>query len=555
MRTRLIAAGAALLTLTAATLTSAAGAQAATGDATIYLLPPGSSYPDAIASLADGNLWVTMSGSGTFASVSTTGVVTPRPVAGLGSGSSPEGIAQDSTGRIWFVTQTSNTLASMSATATDLVQTPLPLAGSKPTSLALTTDGRKFVVAWGTNSLMWLAPPALPTVYTLMAGSGPRNAAAAPAGATMVTMPDSNTVAKVFADTSVQRFSLPTPGSEPWGVTVAADGTTWFTERSGNRIGRLSPAGALTEFTLPSPNSYPWGIAIAPDGSVWFTEYARATVGRITDAGTVTEYAVPAQPVALTAGADGNMWVTSRTNQVTRVLTGVVPVSSGAPAISAPAGIAVTTGTALTATNGAWKYQPTSYAYQWQRCSANDAGTCADITGSTGSTYTVADADLGGWLRLSVKATNLNGTSAAATSGLQQVGAKPTPPPTPLPPVPAPVSGGASVTLVPGVKATLAAPSRAVRGTAHRYTVTLSSPTPKGTIRLSLVTSTGIEKRVLWSGTTLTTGKKSAYVSKMSRLPRSLTKGTYTLRAVYTPAANQTATYPIATLSRPIRVR
>ncbi len=555
MRTRLVAAGAALLSLAAAMLASAPGAQAATGDATIFLLPPGSSYPDAIASLADGNLWITLSGNASFASVSTAGVVTPRPVAGLVPGSSPEGIAQDSSGRIWFVTRAGNTLASMSATATDLVQTPLPVAGSQPTSLALTTDGRKLVVGSANNTLMWLAPPALPTTYTFMAGSGPRYAAAAPAGAAMVTLPDSNTVAKVLTNYVVQRFVLPTPGSEPWGVTVAGDGTTWFTERAGNRIGRLSPAGALTEFSLPNPNSYPWGIAMAPDGSVWFTEYARSSVGRITDTGVVTEYAVPTQPVALTAGADGNMWVTSRTNQVTRVLTGVVPVSSGAPAISAPAGVAVTTSTALTAANGAWKYQPTSYAYQWQRCSANDAGTCADISGATGSTYTVADADLGGWLRLSVKATNLNGTSAAAMSGLLQVGAKPTPTPPPLPPVPAPVSGGASVTLVPGVTATLTAPTRAARGTAHRYTVTLSSPAPKGTVRLSLITSTGIEKRVLWSGTSLTTGKKTAYVSKSSRLPRSLAKGRYTLRAVYTPPPNQAATYPIATLTKAIVVR
>ena len=48
-------------------------------------------------------------------------------------------------------------------------------------------------------------------------------------------------------------------------------------------------------------------------------------------------------------------------------------------------------GTMLTASTGTWSGEPTSYAYQWQRCSA--AGTeCTNISGATKSQYTAVGA-------------------------------------------------------------------------------------------------------------------------------------------------------------------
>ena len=77
------------------------------------------------------------------------------------------------------------------------------------------------------------------------------------------------------------------------------------------------------------------------------------------------------------------------------------PTNTGAPAISGSAKDFQT----LTASTGTWDGSPTSYGYQWQRCTP----TCADITGATGSTYTVTDTDVGNTLRVAVIATNVGG--------------------------------------------------------------------------------------------------------------------------------------------------
>ena len=53
-----------------------------------------------------------------------------------------------------------------------------------------------------------------------------------------------------------------------------------------------------------------------------------------------------------------------------------------------------TAGEELTAEEGSWTNSPTSYAYQWQRCDI-DAIACGPISGATGKTYGVRNADVG----------------------------------------------------------------------------------------------------------------------------------------------------------------
>ena len=68
-------------------------------------------------------------------------------------------------------------------------------------------------------------------------------------------------------------------------------------------------------------------------------------------------------------------------------------------------------GQTLTVSNGTWTGSPTTYAYQWQRCSSQ--ASCANISGATERTYTVVSADAGRTLRAVVTATNEDGLSTA----------------------------------------------------------------------------------------------------------------------------------------------
>jgi hypothetical protein len=101
---------------------------------------------------------------------------------------------------------------------------------------------------------------------------------------------------------------------------------------------------------------------------------------------------------------------------VAAVITGIVAASASAavPQTTSPPTIQGTfeVGKTLTATNGGWANSPTSFAYQWQRCSSSGSG-CANITGATAKTYKLAAADVDHTIRLLVTASNADGKSTA----------------------------------------------------------------------------------------------------------------------------------------------
>jgi len=95
------------------------------------------------------------------------------------------------------------------------------------------------------------------------------------------------------------------------------------------------------------------------------------------------------------------------------VVTGPpVPTVSTAPTISG----STIVGDVLSATTGTWANSPTSYAYQWKRCSSSGTG-CVAVGGAGSQTYALASADSGSTIEVQVIATNLGGKSSPATSG------------------------------------------------------------------------------------------------------------------------------------------
>ena len=114
--------------------------------------------------------------------------------------------------------------------------------------------------------------------------------------------------------------------------------------------------------------------------------------------------------VAVTASNSGGASSPASSAQ-SAVVKPAAPTNTALPAISGSA----QEGQTLTASNGSWSGEPTSYAYQWQRCNSS-GGSCAAITGATAQTYTAASADVGSTLRVAVTASNSGGASSPATS-------------------------------------------------------------------------------------------------------------------------------------------
>jgi hypothetical protein len=111
--------------------------------------------------------------------------------------------------------------------------------------------------------------------------------------------------------------------------------------------------------------------------------------------------------------ADGSASAESaQTQAVAAATSSAAPKNTALPTISGTARV----GQTLTADNGSWSGSPTSFAYQWQRCNADNLVGCVDVVGATGKTYLLRLADLGFRLRVKVTAKNAKGAATATSA-------------------------------------------------------------------------------------------------------------------------------------------
>ena len=88
------------------------------------------------------------------------------------------------------------------------------------------------------------------------------------------------------------------------------------------------------------------------------------------------------------------------------------PINTGLPVISGTA----TDGSTISTTNGTWiAYPSPTFSYQWQRCDTTGAN-CSPISGATGQSYTLGNADVGHTIRVTVTATNSLGPTSATSA-------------------------------------------------------------------------------------------------------------------------------------------
>jgi hypothetical protein len=81
------------------------------------------------------------------------------------------------------------------------------------------------------------------------------------------------------------------------------------------------------------------------------------------------------------------------------------PANVGLPAITGTPAV----GQTLSASTGVWTEFPTSYTYQWQRCTSSLPSSCSPIGGATASQYVIKAADVGKYLTVEVGAANAGG--------------------------------------------------------------------------------------------------------------------------------------------------
>jgi serine/threonine protein kinase/streptogramin lyase len=133
-----------------------------------------------------------------------------------------------------------------------------------------------------------------------------------PVSAPLPLQPDSLGTKGDAKLSNLRRFAL--LGLAVLEIATLISGIAWFV---------LHQAGNVTEFALPASYGDPLAITAGPDGNLWFTEYTGNKIGRITPSGIITEFPSPTPNSNLReihTGPDGNLWFTEQSgNKIGRI--------------------------------------------------------------------------------------------------------------------------------------------------------------------------------------------------------------------------------------------
>jgi len=531
---------AAISTLLMSGLAAAVPAQAAPGDVPIQVdVPPAAGVPllftDLIAG-PDGALWTSNVSSNSISKIALTGGAATTfvtPTAAM-----PTGMAVGADGAIWFGYGTAAKIGRVT-TGGGFSEYPLP-SGTGVLDVAAGPDGNIWYTSAGNQKIGRITMAGAITEFPT-GGLNPTFMTAGPAGSNKlyVSFQSTNKLGIVNTSGTISNLTLGADVTQPWYIRMVGN-DVWFIEQkaAGWSLAKLVADSTIQETVLPASN--PTNIVPAENGAFYVLDYGGSKVLSMSSAGAVVStYGLPLMPITGTMTTDGNLWMRSAA-KVAQMLTGQVPVLQTAPGLGPTSGVVA--GTAITTSNGAWRYLPTSYAYQWQRCATSDAGTCANIAGATGQSYTATADDNGKYVRAGVTATNGNGASAPGYTATLAVGSA-APPAPPAPPAPA---TGPDVNIGSGVLATLDGPASLRRNRRGSFDVSFSALDVAGkvTFKFTKGSKTKTISNVAVSGGQAVTSWKP---------PRSWPLGTTTLVATFTP--NSGTPYSAGNMKISVRIR
>lgn len=147
----------------------------------------------------------------------------------------------------------------------------------------------------------------------------------------------------------VTEFPIHTASSAPTSIVEGPDGNLWFTESCGYHITKITTAGTMTEYATKSGYASTF-ITVGSDKALYYTESNPPTngtdyVGRMTTSGTHTDYQTAGSftgIAGIASGSDGKLWIAEQSGNyidtITTALTGFTQYGSsqGMPSNAEP---------------------------------------------------------------------------------------------------------------------------------------------------------------------------------------------------------------------------
>jgi hypothetical protein len=194
-------------------------------------------------------------------------------------------------------------------------------------------------------------------------------------------------------------------------------------------VAHAATAAAPENVSPPTISGTPAvGQTLTASNGTWSntpTSYAYQWLRCNTSGGSCVTISGATQKTYTLAGADGGRTIrvrvtaqnadgsASATSSPTSVVSSPgAPKNTGRPIVSGTPEV----GQVLTTDDGDWSGNPTSFAYQWQHCDADNIVACTSVAGATGKTYTLHVADEGYRMRVLVTAKNDKGSATAASA-------------------------------------------------------------------------------------------------------------------------------------------
>ncbi len=174
-------------------------------------------------------------------------------------------------------------------------------------------------------------------------------------------------------------------------------------------VGETLTASNGTWSNSPTGFTYQWVRCNASGGSC--VSVANGTQKTYTLVGADAGHTIRVRVTA--TNADGSASAeSSQTDVVAPATSSAAPRNTDRPIVSGTPRV----GQTLTADEGSWTANPTAFAFQWQRCDADNIVSCLNVVGATAKTYALHTADLGYRLRVRVRAQNAKGATTATSA-------------------------------------------------------------------------------------------------------------------------------------------